>query len=115
MRNNEIPSDRNIIRDDVDPGYTWAIAQTQFPGTYMRHLDYKDRIAREGGKPISRSRTIILSDFLGALDTEISTEVDPMRAGTPERKFHKEIVMVVPTRWSDDLKHLALQVHFSPP
>jgi hypothetical protein len=108
-------SERSIIRDDVDPGYTWAIAQTQFPGTYMRHLDYEDEIAREGGKPISRSRTDVLSDFIGALDTEVSTEVVPMCAGTLERKFHEEIVMVVPTRWSDDLKRLALQVHFPPP
>jgi hypothetical protein len=110
---NETSSEPNIIRHDVDPA--WAIAQSHFSGFFMRHLEYDDSIARGGGKHVSRPEREILSALVAALDTQISTEIASIRAGRPARGIEKMIVMVVPTRWYDNLKRLALQVRSSPP
>jgi hypothetical protein len=106
---NETSPERHIISDDVDPE---AIVRRHFSTFSMRDLEYDDRIARAGGKPIHQSKRDLLSAFVADIDNRISGEVASMRGRTPARKFQKDIVMVVPGKWSDSLKRLALQVRF---
>ena len=113
MGHDKTSPERHIICHNVDPA--WAIAQSHFSNSFIRHLERDDRSARAKGTPIARSKRDILSALVVALDTQISAEVAFVHSGTPIRKFQKEIVMIVPTNWSDSLKHLTLQVSFSPP
>jgi hypothetical protein len=86
------------------------MGQSHFPDLFAQHLESDNGISRAG---INRSNRDILSALVGALDTQISTEVASMRCKTPARKLQKEILMVVPVPWTNIIKRLALQVRFS--
>jgi len=100
--------------NDVDP--TWAMAQSCHSGLYVRQLKELDGYYtfRENGRhDASTDYTVDLTFFFAALIGQILTKVDSTSCRNPARKFHKEIVVIVPREWSFNLQRLILRVRFS--
>ena len=112
MGHEETPPERYMSGDYLDSA--WALAQSAVSGSFVRHLVYDDRLVQdEGRRYITRPIKDIVSDLIGALDIQISTEVASKYYGNTAGMFPKQVVMVVPTRWSGSLKDLAWQVRYS--
>lgn len=105
LPNRKKPPERYILGDHLDPA--WAMAQSDISSSFVRHLEDDDRLVQD------ETRRHILSNFVRALDFQISIEVASKGYANPASVLQKEVVMVVPTRWSESLEALAWKVRFS--
>ena len=58
----------------------------------------------------AKSAKQIFSDYIEALGIHATKEIPSKCSETPFNRFHKEVLLVVPNSWPDDLKNTILQV-----